>query len=262
MRSNLLGVCSAVAAVAVAGSAMASVTFTAGGFGYSGSNSFSVPASGSPNTVVSLGINFTGALATSLGAQNLAGAVAKTQVGPAGMGGLNDGPAGFVQRSFASPLNDQYAAQLATTPGTGFNPSMSVQFALANAGNGSPNAWTDPIVIKYAVFRANGSFAYRHAWLGTYTAGATAGDPGTYTFSTVFWATGAPTTTGGKFAGSSWTGNWGDAANPDLNWGYVYTSEDDRSLSYIQANTSAVPAPGAAALIGLAGLVTGRRRKA
>ena len=239
MRSNLLGMCSVVASVAVAGSAMGSVVYQAGTFNYTGTNSFTVPAGGQPQTVVTLGLQFSGTIN-----QSIAGAALKVQYGPAGNNGFQSGP--FPVLFFPQPMSTQYAAAKASVAGA-VDPSTSFNLALANEGNSGQNAWGQDIVIKYALFRSNGSFAYRHAWKGTYDAASSS-----YTFQTVFFYGGGIGTSGG-------TPTDGFASTPNFDWGWVYTNEND--MTWAQLQSAAVPAPGAAALVGLAGVFAGRRRR-
>lgn len=189
--------------------------FPVGASSFTGNNVLPVPANGVPATTATMSLKSGGVI----GAQ-LAGAALKVQYGSAALGGFRSGP--FAARYF-DPPSTQYAFALAPVAGPS-DPSTMFDFTLADAGGAGLDAWGGDIVIKYVLFQENGSFVYRHAWLGTFDSANNA-----YTFSTVFDSVSG-------FAGSSHVGKWWQ--DPNANYDYVYAESDLTLAQLIEATTS------------------------
>jgi hypothetical protein len=156
--------------------------------------------------------------------QTVIGHAAKIEYGPAEMGGFVTGP--FDAQQIAPPLNSQFAFATGTWETTDAW-SFTFDFTPGDYGRSTPDAWTEPIVIKYAAFNSTadpGDFFYRYTWEGIYDSSTDS-----YDFDRV------------------WDSVRGFAGNE--NWSYVWTENDDGTFATMQSRV--VPEPTTMILFGL-----------
>ncbi|MFM1830221.1 MAG: hypothetical protein RLZZ558_561 [Planctomycetota bacterium] len=272
MRNNLLGVCSAVASVAMAGSAMASWTKT---YDFNDSASWTGNATTGSWSNAGFGGGFVGRSFNSADATS-----SYTADGYNGTGGMRYQSTSNSIGGMRLALNGTATrGEFRDAMHKSWNPSVSVKFRSDAAASGMPIFYTyavasgDPLASgngQYVDMRLdvdyNGGEVYAYD-NDSYRGAIGTGPDGWYEAKMTLLTTGfIEFRVNGTLVGTSsstyeYLANATDSAmgiysSPTLwNTGPVDVTFDDFVI------TSAIPAPGAVALLGLAGLAGGRRRR-